>query len=128
MGDRPDDFDEIVQHLDLDLSFPDEDAPSAGRPEHPSVRRAEPAEPAANEVEPEPFYRHVDPGPLRPRHAGRTLAWIAVIGAPVFVMLCTIVQVSGSPGAPRHRAHFRRRVDLLDLAAARARTRASGLA
>ncbi len=91
MGDHSDDFDEIVQHLDLDLSFPDES--SARRREHPSVRRAEPAEPAEQEVEQEPFYRQVGPGPLRPRHAGRTLAWIAVIGAPVVVMLCTIVQV-----------------------------------
>ena len=34
MADKPDDFDEIVQNLDLDLSFPDDPR----EPQHPSVR------------------------------------------------------------------------------------------
>ena len=95
MADQQDDFDEIVQRLDLDLSFPD--------PEHPSVRRSQRREtpPEVADDEPdsdddlpdEPFYRNVPPAPIRPRHKGRTLAWIAVLGSPLAIVMFTIAHV-----------------------------------
>ncbi len=101
MADKPDDFDEIVQRLDLDLEFPEE-SPNR-EPEHPSVRRLRRAEPTpeAEDDEPvsfddmpdEPFYRKVQPAPIRPRHRGRTLAWIAVLGSPLSIILFTVVHV-----------------------------------
>ena len=107
MADKPDDFDEIVQRLDLDLPFPD-DADPDGPParehfEHPSVRRHRRAEPSpeAEADEPEsfddmpdePFYRKVQPAPFRPRHRGRTLAWIAVLCSPMSIIVFTVAQV-----------------------------------
>jgi hypothetical protein len=100
-----DDFDEIVQHLNFDLSFPEE------QPEHPSVRRhrradsrpetgseagpeAGPEEPVAfDDMPDEQFYRRVEPAPIRPRHRGRTLAWILVLGSPLSVVLFTLAHV-----------------------------------
>ena len=100
MADKPDDFDEIVQRLDLDLTFPEQ--PTKREPEHPSVRRHRRAEsPTEAEDEPEsfddmpdePFYRKVEPAPIRPRHRGRTLAWIAVLGSPLAIILFTLAHV-----------------------------------
>jgi hypothetical protein len=92
-----DDFDDIVQHLNFDLTFPEE------QPEHPSVRRhrradiqpdAAPEEPVAfDDMPDEPFYRRVEPAPIRPRHRGRTFAWIAVLGSPLAIVLFTLVHV-----------------------------------
>ncbi len=107
MADKSDDFDEIVQRLDLDLPFPDDAAPEGpakrGHFEHPSVRRHRRAEPPpeAEDDEPEsfddmpdePFYRKVPPAPIRPRHRGRTLAWIAVLGSPLAIVLFTLAHV-----------------------------------
>ncbi len=99
MADQPDDFDEIVQNLDLDLSFPDE---PAREPQHPSVRRhhrdahaeAEPEEPVAfDDMPDEPFYRRVEPASIWPRHRGRTLAWLAVLGAPLAIIVFTVAHV-----------------------------------
>ncbi len=97
MGEKPDDFDEIVQHLDLDLSFPDEERPKRD-PEHPSVRNLkvpppEELEPDADDRPDEPFYRRVEPAPIRPKHRGRTLAWIAVLGSPLAIIVATFVHV-----------------------------------
>lgn len=97
MADKPDDFDEIVQNLHLDLSFPDEQR----EPQHPSVRRhRRPDQPKAEDEQPdfddmpdEPFYRRVEPAPIRPHHRGRTLAWIAVLGSPLAIIACTLAQV-----------------------------------
>jgi hypothetical protein len=98
MADQPDDFDEIVQNLDLDLSFPDDPR----EPQHPSVRRHRPdVQPEAETEEPEsfddmpdePFYRRVPPAPIRPRHRGRTLAWAAVLGSPLSIVLFTFAHV-----------------------------------
>ncbi|MGI9084501.1 MAG: hypothetical protein ACR2FE_04330 [Aeromicrobium sp.] len=99
MGEKPDDFDEIVQRLDLDLSFPEEERPTRD-PEHPSVRNmkrprlpADDEDPTFDDPEAEPFYRRVQPAPIRPRHRGRTLAWIAVLGSPVAIMIFTLLHV-----------------------------------
>lgn len=98
MADQSDDFDEIVQNLDLDLSFPDEPR----EPQHPSVRHhrrpeaseAETEEPESFDDSPdEPFYRRVQPAPMRPRHRGRTLAWAAVLGSPLAIVLATFAHV-----------------------------------
>ena len=87
-----DDFDDIVEHLDLGLSFPDE-------PEHPSMRRPRREPEGADEPESfddrpdEPFYRRVEPAPIRPHRRGPTLAWLAVLGSPVAIMVFSVMHV-----------------------------------
>jgi hypothetical protein len=87
-----DDFDKIVEGLDLDLSFVDE-------PQEPADEPAEEPEPAwspltDDEVDDadteEPFYRKVEPTPLMPRRRGVLLAWAGVLGAPLALVLATI--------------------------------------
>ena len=98
MGEHPDDFDEIVQNLDLDLTFPDE---PTRQPEHPSVRRqhrdapaeAESDEPEFDDLPDEPFYRRVEPASIWPRHRGHTLAWLAVLGSPLAIIVFTLAHV-----------------------------------
>jgi hypothetical protein len=85
-----DDFDKIVEGLDLDLSFVDEPLDPVDE---------EPAEPAwsprtdddldAEDTE-EPFYRKVEPTPLIPRRRGVLLAWVGVLGAPLSLVLATL--------------------------------------
>lgn len=77
-GRDPDEFDRIVEQLDLDLSFPDE-------PTEPA--RTEPVEAP---VEEEPFYRRVEPT-ARPWRRGTSLAWAAVLGAPLSLVLCSML-------------------------------------
>lgn len=89
-----DDFDEIVRHLDWDLQFPD--ATQAHGPEHPSRRhpREPDAQPDFDDLpDDDQFYKRVQPGPPRPHHRGRTLAWIAVLGSPLAIVLATVAQV-----------------------------------
>jgi hypothetical protein len=81
-----DDFDKIVEGLDLDLDFSDE------------VAEPEPVEPPplvwSDDTEPveaeEPFYRKVGPTPLRPRSRAMTLAWIALAAAPLALVIATM--------------------------------------
>ena len=99
MPEPDDEFDEIVQNLDLDLSFPEDPR----EPQHPSVRRHRRPQPhseaEAEEPEPfddlpdEPFYRRVPPAPIRPKHRGRTLAWAGVLGSPLAIVLATFAHV-----------------------------------
>jgi hypothetical protein len=91
MSDR-DDFDRIVEGLDLDLTFPDEPIdPEPARPDPDALRWA--AEPDPVEAQ-EPFYRRVnDPMPLVPRRRGVLLAWVGVIGAPLLLVLATVAHV-----------------------------------
>ena len=89
-----DDFDKIVEGLELDLSFLDEKTD-----EKPAEEPEEQPEPTwspltdddidAAETE-EPFYRKVEPTPLIPRRRGVLLAWIGVLGAPLSLVLATI--------------------------------------
>ncbi|MFI5425934.1 hypothetical protein [Aeromicrobium sp. UC242_57] len=82
-----DEFDKIVEGLDLDLSFPDEPAdPVVPDP----VPQAEVDDPIEDE---EPFYRRVDPTPLIPRRRGILLAWAGVVGAPLSLVLATVAHI-----------------------------------
>ncbi len=85
-----DDFDKIVEGLDLDLSFPEEPAdpvvPDAAE------LRWEPEDPEPVEAE-EPFYRQVAPTPLLPRRRGVLLAWIGIAGVPLALVLTTLAHI-----------------------------------
>ncbi len=83
-----DEFDRIVEGLDLDLSFVDE--PVA---ETPPVAPQPPAQAEPRPAEDEQFYRHVDARPLIPRRRGIVLAWAGVIGAPMLLVLATVAHV-----------------------------------
>lgn len=94
--DGRDEFDDIVSRLDLDLPFPAEaDEPRDTSPavEPPASGRTEP-EPFELDDEPDPvdeqFYRRVDPGPGRPMHRGRAVAWGGLVGSPLLLMLASL--------------------------------------
>lgn len=87
-----DDFDDIVEHLDLDLSFPDEhEHPSMRRPRKESEAEAEPE--SFDDLPDEPFYRRVQPAPILPHRRGPTLAWLAVLGSPAAIMVSSVMHV-----------------------------------
>ncbi|AXT84711.1 hypothetical protein C6I20_05560 [Aeromicrobium sp. A1-2] len=81
-----DDFDRIVEGLELDLSFEDEveEAPAEAR--EPTWT---PLTDEDVEVQ-EPFYRQVEPTPLIPRRRNIMLAWGGVLGAPLALFLATV--------------------------------------
>ena len=83
-----DDFDRIVEGLDLDLSFIDEplDEPEPAAPPAPAPVADAPDEDEA-------FYRQVDATPLVPRRRDIVLAWAGVIGAPLALVLATVAHV-----------------------------------
>lgn len=82
-----DDFDKIVEGLELDLDFSDEvDEPAPSEPA--PLDWSDDAEPV--EVEEEPFYRKVEPARLRPRRRGMTLAWVGLAGAPLLLVVATM--------------------------------------
>ncbi|MEJ7633367.1 hypothetical protein [Aeromicrobium sp.] len=90
-----DDFDKIVEGLELDLSFEDED-----EVDNKKQAAEQPAEPAwsprtDDEVDAaeEPFYRQVEPTPLIPRRRGILLAWAGLIGAPLSLVIATLAGV-----------------------------------
>lgn len=84
-----DDFDKIVEGLDLDFTFPDEPADPVVEPT-PQMRAPERDEP----VDPqEAFYRQVDRTPLIPRRRGILLAWCGVLGAPLALVVATVAHV-----------------------------------
>lgn len=86
-----DEFDRIVEHLDLDLDFPADPEPA---PE-PASEFSVPPELASSwsrspdPVDDEPFYRRVDL-PARPLRLGIVLAWAAIAGAPIIMTLATL--------------------------------------
>lgn len=89
-----DEFDRIVEHLDLDLSFPDEDTQADEDPtdEELAQRRAEIAAiwtRGPDPVEDEHFYRRVDM-PARQLRLGLLLAWSAIVAAPLVMTLATL--------------------------------------
>ena len=82
-----DDFDKIVEGLELDLEFPFDD-PEPTPDEPPPLVWSDDTEPV--EAEPEPFYRKVDPTPSRPRRRGVAVAWVGLAGAPLTLVVATI--------------------------------------
>ncbi len=91
MGEH-DEFDRIVEGLDLDLGFLADTEPDDAEPESPA-EEPQPlhvAEPRSPDVD-EEFYRRVDRGPQRPWPRNITLAWIGIVGSPTALVLCTLV-------------------------------------
>ncbi len=84
-----DDFDKIVEGLELDLSFIDETPePADEEPEPAWSPRTDDEIDAADDEE--PFYRKVEPTPLVPRRRSVLLAWIGVLGAPLSLVVATM--------------------------------------
>ncbi len=96
-GDRRDDeFDDIVRGLDLDWDDPglidvpiEPEAESVDEPEIPPELLSDDDPDSAEEQ----FYRQVPGGPSGPWHRGRALAWMAVLGTPSVLALCTLFNV-----------------------------------
>jgi hypothetical protein len=85
MGER-EEFDRIVEGLDLDLSFAEEPVTETPVPVDPGT---------SDDVDPqdEPFYRQVESAPLIPRRRGIVLGWAGVVGAPMLLVLATVAHV-----------------------------------
>jgi hypothetical protein len=83
---EPDPFDEIVRNLDLELDFPEPAPEPAQRPQptHPSAMSSDGDD---------QFYRRVDPRPVVPRSPRVLLAWLAVIGGPLCIVVCSALNV-----------------------------------
>ncbi|MCW2750929.1 MAG: hypothetical protein JWR83_2039 [Aeromicrobium sp.] len=84
-----DDFDKIVEGLDLNFDFPDEPADPLPIDEPEAIPAS-----VDHEDEPEtevPFYRQVSVTPLIPRHRGTILAWCGVLGAPMLLVVWTLI-------------------------------------
>lgn len=84
-----DDFDKIVEGLDLDFTFPDEPADPVVEPTPPAWTPESDEQPETEE----PFYRRVDPTPLIPRRRGILLAWCGVLGTPLALVLATVSHI-----------------------------------
>jgi hypothetical protein len=80
----PDPFDEIVQHLDLNLTFPDVVEPAP-------VELPAPPPVVINDPEAEPFYRHIEPREPIPHRPRVLLAWLGILGGPALIMIASIV-------------------------------------
>ena len=83
-----DDFDKIVEGLELYLSFIVESPEPAE--EEPTWSPRTDDEIDAADAEEEPFYRKVEPTPLIPRRRSVLLAWVGVLGAPLALVLATM--------------------------------------
>lgn len=98
-----DEFDDIVKRLDLDWSDPgfitaeesstddDWDREPAPEPE-PETEHVPELDETSDPVD-EQFYRRVPERPARPLHRGRVLAWSGVLGSPVLLLVCTVLDV-----------------------------------
>lgn len=86
-----DDFDKIVEGLELDLSFIDEKPAEqpAEEPPEPEWSPLTDDDIDAADTE-EPFYRKVEPTPLMPRRRGVLAAWVGVLGAPLSLVIATM--------------------------------------
>lgn len=90
MGER-DEFDRIVEGLDLDLGFLADGEPDEPEPEPPVVEAHHHVGEARSPDADEEFYRRVERGPQRPWPRNITLAWIGIVGSPTVLVLCTLV-------------------------------------
>lgn len=89
MGDR-EEFDRIVEHLELDLSGLDEPEPV----QDPTPAAQSPEDPPETSRSPEideQFYRRIDPPPPRGWKRGTAAAWVGVIGSPTSLVLFTLL-------------------------------------
>jgi hypothetical protein len=82
---KEDPFEEIVRHLDLDLSFPEPER----APEPPPQRAPKQRTPAPDEE----FYRKVSTPPPRHMKHSHLMAWLGIIGGPVTIMLASMAHV-----------------------------------
>ncbi len=96
MGDR-EEFDRIVEHLDLDLSGlddppaePEPDPPDRSTPTHPAGRARRPDDARSPDVD-EQFYRRIDPPPPRGWRPGVAAAWTGVVGSPLSLVIFTLL-------------------------------------
>lgn len=99
MGDR-EEFDRIVEHLELDLSGLDDPdtSPKPDRtppdptppPVHPAARDHESDGARSPDVD-EQFYRRIDPPPPRGWKPGTAAAWAAVVGSPIALVVFTLL-------------------------------------
>lgn len=81
---REDPFEEIVRHLDLELSFPEHAPEPEPEPEsEPAPKRSAPGEPD------DAFYRAVEPRTPRPARLGHLLAWLGVIAGPATIVIAS---------------------------------------
>ncbi|MBC7629985.1 hypothetical protein [Aeromicrobium sp.] len=96
MTDR-DDFDKIVEGLDLDFTFPDEPADPEEPAAPPSAAAWSPEQARSGGDIEEPFYRKVDSTPIIPRRRGILLAWLGLLGAPLSLVVATISGVYLDP-------------------------------
>lgn len=89
-------FDEIVAGLDLELpeDLPEDQPPA--EPRRPKPERTLPVEldePEFDDLPDEPFYRQVDPVAIPQMAWPTTVAWVAALGVPALLVMCTLVGV-----------------------------------
>lgn len=93
MNDR-EEFDRIVEHLELDLSGldePDADQPDpTPAPTHPAGRARTSDHARSPDVD-EQFYRRIDPPPPRGWKPGVAAAWAAVVGSPLSLVVLSLL-------------------------------------
>lgn len=90
MTDR-DDFDRIVEGLELDLSFIDEQPDEQPVDEQPEPEWSPLTDDDIDAADTEePFYRKVEPTPLMPRRRSVLAAWLGVLGAPLSLVIATM--------------------------------------
>lgn len=92
MPEERDEFDRIVEHLDLDMSFPDDPPPEPKPQPSPLPRELEPSDSQDDQ-----FYRRVQPV-SRPWKRGSVMAWSAVLGAPAILVGSSVFAII----LPRH--------------------------
>jgi hypothetical protein len=86
-----DEFDKIVAGLELDFDLPDE--PADRLPEEPPTTALSSDEDDDEDVPDAevPFYRQVSATPLIPRRRETILAWFGVLGAPLLLVVWTMI-------------------------------------
>jgi len=97
MGER-EEFDRIIEGLDLDLGFLDDPSQSEPEPEpEPKPERPASVEYGGSSARSpdvdEEFYRRVDLGPRPPWRRNVILTWIGVLGSPLALLLSSVVGI-----------------------------------
>lgn len=93
MSDPDEEFNKIVEGLDLQLPpSPEIEEPQGRHPSDPTFQ-PEPKRRAPAERDDDIAYRTPSPRPKRPPSRARTLAWIAILGAPTLLVTATLAGV-----------------------------------